>query len=295
MRRGRALRAGVLLALLAGAGCAGMTPEQFLNKAMEHQDALVRSGKALRKGFADLSPREEYYIGRAVAARILAQYKVDDDPARTRYLNTLGTVLARASDMPETYGGWHFLLLASDEVNAFAAPGGFVFVTTGLYRTCASEEQLAAVLAHEIGHVTLRHGLAAIKSARLTEAFTILGTEAVKEYSGASLAKLTAAFEGSINDIVNELVVSGYSRSQEYAADKAAAEIAWRAGYDPDGLTAFLGRLEEKGKGAKAAGFFSTHPPAGDRLARAEDVIRREKLSGSADRARAARFAKYAL
>ncbi|HWR98873.1 MAG TPA: M48 family metalloprotease, partial [Candidatus Methanoperedens sp.] len=290
---GLALAAGALLS--ARPAAAKFDLFKALETVVEHKDTLVKTGEALRKGFADLTPQEEYYLGRAVAARILGEYRTLADDDRTRYVNTLGQVLARASSRPETFGGWHFLLLDSDEVNAFAAPGGFVFVTRGLYATCATEEQLAAVLAHEVSHVTLRHGLGAIKSERLTEAFTILGTTAVKEYSKGQLQQLTTAFEGSINDIANQMIVSGYSQGQEYAADAEAARVAWRAGYNPAGLTEFLEALREKGKRAAAKGFFSTHPPAGERLERAAASLKVDKLAGDTDAARTRRFSRYAL
>lgn len=266
-----------------------------LGTIVEHKDAIVKTGAALRKGFADLTPQEEHYLGRAVAARILGQYRPLEDEARTAYLNALGATLGRASGRPETYGGWRFLLLDSEEVNAFAAPGGFVFVTRGLYATCATEEQLAAVLAHEISHITLRHGLGAIKNERLTEAFTILGTEAVKEYSSAQVSKLVAAFEGSIDDIANQLIVSGYSQGQEYAADAEAARVAWRAGFDPAGLTEFLAALKDRGQRGAAKGFFSTHPSPGARLDKASAAIKGDKLAGDTDDRRTRRFEQYAL
>ena len=284
--------AGALL--LAPGSTRGLDIFKAVGTVVEHQDAIIKSGEALRKGLADLTPQEEYYLGRAVAARILSQFKPLDDDARTRYLNTLGQVLARASSRPETFGGWHFLLLDTEEVNAFAAPGGFVFVTRGLYTTCATEEQLAAVLAHEVGHVTLRHGLGAIKNERLTEAFTTLGTEAVKEYSSAQLSRLAAAFEGSINDIANKMIVSGYSQGQEFEADAEAAHVAWRAGYNPAGLTEFLAALSAKGKKGDK-GFFSTHPLPKERLAQAASAIKSDKLAGETDAARTQRFATYAL
>jgi len=296
-RRAAALCAGVAAAgglLLAPAAGRALDLFKTLNTVIEHKDAILKTGEALRKGFSDLTPQEEYYLGRAVAARILGQYRALADDARTGYLNALGNVLALASSRPETFGGWHFILLDSDEVNAFAAPGGFVFVTRGLYATCATEEQLAAVLAHEVSHMTLRHGLGAIKNERLTEAFTILGTEAVKTYSPAQLAQLTAAFEGSINDIANKMIVSGYSQGQEYEADAEAAHVAWRAGYNPAGLTEFLSALSAKGKKGDK-GFFSTHPKPQDRLEKAAAVIKSDKLKGETDEARTQRFTKYAL
>ena len=258
-----------------------------------HGKAVAKTtSKALRKGFAELTPQEEYFIGRAVAARVLGLYRPLENPAATRYLNTLGLAVAQASSGPETYGGWHFVLLESDEVNAFAAPGGFVFVTRGLYRSCRSEEQLAAVLGHEAGHVTLRHGLAAVKTSRLTEAFAIIGTEAVKEFTGADLAKLTAAFAGTVDDIIDQMVSLGYSRSQEYAADAEGARIAYRAGFNPAGLTEFLETLRATTAKADKKGFFSTHPPAVDRLEKLEALLAAEKLEGETDPARTARFSK---
>ena len=250
------------------------------------------ASKAMRKGFADLTPQEEYFIGRAVAARILGAYRPADNPAATRYLNALGLTLAQASSGPEVFGGWHFLLLDSDEVNAFAAPGGFIFVTRGLYRSCRTEEQLAAVVAHEVGHVTLRHGLAAIKTSRLTEAFAIIGTEAVKEFTGADLARVTEAFAGTIDDIIDRMVSLGYSRSQEYAADAEGGRISYHAGYNPEGLAEFLRTLREKAAKAEKKGFFSTHPPAADRLVKVEALLAADKLRGETDPARTARFSK---
>jgi predicted Zn-dependent protease len=150
------------------------------------------------------------------------------------------------------------------------------------------------VLAHEVSHVTLRHGLAAIKTSRLTEAFAIIGAETVKEFTGANLAKVTAAFAGTIDDIIDQMVALGYSRRQEYAADAEACRVAYRAGYDPQGLGEFLKILQAAGTAgaAGAKGFFSTHPPAADRLEQAVALLADEKLAGATDPARTARFAK---
>ncbi len=313
-RAGRGLLAAAAL-LWAAAGCStaalkdvaaktARTGVAIKDKAVVHGGALASetaahgkavaqtTTKALRKGFADLTPQEEYFIGRAVAARVLGLYRPADNPEATRYLNTLGLAVAQASSWPETYGGWHFMLLDSDEVNAFAAPGGFIFVTRGLHQSCRTEEQLAAVIAHEVGHVTLRHGLGAIKTSRLTEAFAIIGTEAVKEFTGANLAKITEAFAGTIDDIIDQMVSLGYSRWQEYAADAEGGRIAYRAGYNPAGLAEFLQSLQARAAKAEKKGFFSTHPPAADRLEKVEELIVAEKLKGETDPARTARFSK---
>jgi len=275
-------------------GASALDLGDVLMKGLEKKDAIIKTSKALRKGFTDLTDEEEYYIGRSVAAKILSDYKSVDDKALTDYINTVGQTLARFSSRPETFAGYHFLLIKSGETNAFAAPGGFIFITTGLYSKLKNEEQLACVLAHEISHVTLKHGLGAIKSSRLTEAFTILGTEAVKEYSPSQLASLTTAFEGTIDDIVNKMVVNGYSRSQEFDADEEAVKVAYKAGYNPAGLAEFLGTLAEESKGDEGAGFNKTHPPAADRKANTEKIIKSKKLEGEDDPVRIRRFSKYA-
>ena len=135
--------------------------------------------------------RDRYYIGRTVAATVLIKYRPQPDQNLNRYLNEMGQALAQFSTRPETFGGYHFLLLDSDEINAFAAPGGLILVTRGLVQCCRNEDQLAAVLAHEIGHVEKMHGLRAIRSGRLSSALTVLAVEAGKNLGGAQLAEIT--------------------------------------------------------------------------------------------------------
>lgn len=280
--------------LLLSAPAGGIDLGTF-NKVLQHSDAIIKSGKALRKGFTELTAEEEYYIGRSVAARLLGNFKPSPDSGRNTYINTVGQLLAAYSSRPETFGGYHFQLIESDEINAFAAPGGLILITTGLYRSLENEEQLAAVLAHEVSHVVLKHGLSAIKSSRLTEAFTIIGTEVAQERSPAEVAQLTSVFDGTLDDIVNKLVVSGYSRGQEEEADREALRILYKAGYNPQGLLEFLKVLmegEEKGKGK---GFYSTHPPTEKRLKKAEGSLKDEKLFSETDSVRTSRFAAHKL
>lgn len=237
------------------------------------RDSLVRTSQALRSTFADITEEEEYYIGRAVAANILSRYKPYENAAFTRYLNLMGTAVAYSSDRPETYGGYHFLALDSDEVNAMAAPGGFIFVTTGLVNLCKDEETLAAILAHEIGHVNARHGLQSIKKSRLVDAFKVLGTEAAGQLNSAELTKLTGLFEGVLGDVFETLVERGYDRKFEYEADALAVAFSSRTGYSPAGLTDFLAAMDQSKPAGPVAGWFKTHPSAADRLSRARTAI----------------------
>lgn len=237
---------------------------------VSHEDAqaIVKTAEVLRSTFADITEEEEYYIGRATAALILAKYKPYRNEALNAYVNAMGTALSYYSDRPETYAGYHFLVLDTDEVNAMAAPGGFIFVTKGLIKRCGDEETLAAILAHEIGHVAERHGLQSIKKSRLIDAFKVLGNEASQRLDSEELTKLTGLFEGVLGDVVETLVERGYDRKFEYEADKLALSCAVRTGYSPGGLAEFLVGMEEQKPSGPAAGWFKTHPSPADRLAR---------------------------
>ena len=217
---------------------------------------------ALRKGVEEISESEEYYIGRAVSAQILAKYKPWRAEGPNAYAQKVLQAVALASDRPNTFKGWHVQLLDSDEVNAFAAPGGFVFLTRGMVKRAKSEDELAGVLAHEVAHVAKKHGLKTIQTSRLTSAFTILGSEAAKSYTPQQVSQLTTAFEGAVEDVVNKLVTNGYSRDKEYEADRFGAAYAKAANYDPNALKTFLERLGQDDHGG---GMFKTHPAADKR------------------------------
>lgn len=234
-----------------------MTPQQA--------QSLVKSAEAVEKTFQDITPEQEYYIGRAVGATIISTYKVYDNDEATRYLNLLGQTVARFSDMPDTFKGYRFLVLDTDEVNAFAAPGGFIFISRGMIRLCRTEDDLAAVIAHEVAHVQLRHAVKAIKSSRLTSALTTLAMEGAKSFGGEQLAELTTAFEGSISDITSTMMNSGYARGQEREADRVAITILKRMGYRQESLVFVLNRM---GKVLETdhRGFGATHPPADARV-----------------------------
>jgi len=240
----------------------------------EQAESLGRASKAVAKTFADITPEQEYYIGRAVAATVLLTYKPYQNDMANRYLNLLGQTMASASDKPETFGGYHFLILDSDEINAFAAPGGFIFVSRGMLRLCQNEDDLAAVLAHEIGHVQHEHGLQAIKSSRLTSALTILAAEGTKSFGGEELAELTEVFEGSISDITSTMMNSGYARSAEREADESAIVIVKRVGYNPNGLVEMLKEMKKRLKPG-GTDFAKTHPDPNDRIKDIEDILGR--------------------
>lgn len=243
-----------------------------LGQIANYAESAVKVGKAVAKTFEDITPEQEYYVGRAVGAIIAGKYKPYQNQRVINYLNVLGQTLAQASDRPETFGGYHFAVLDSNEINAFAAPGGLIFVSRGMLRCCKSEDAVAAVLAHEIGHVQKQHGLQAIKKSRLTEAAGIIGVEAAKTMAGDTLAKATQLFEDSLLDITTTLVNNGYSRAFESEADAVAIVILRRVGYDPNGLVDMLRVMDQK-LTPGGMDFAKTHPAPKDRIREIQQSI----------------------
>ena len=196
---------------------------------------------------------------------MLDKYDPLPEQRANEYLNRLGQALAMASDMPETFNGYHFLLLDSDEINAFAAPSGFIFISRGMLHCTTGEATLAAVLAHEIGHVQHRHGMQAIEKARVTTALSSVALTAVEVAGPKEVAELTAVFDDSIMDITSTLMNSGYSRAFEKEADQAAITILGRVGYDPRSLIEMLEIMETKLEPG-GLDFAKTHPDPKDRI-----------------------------
>jgi predicted Zn-dependent protease len=238
----------------------------------DQAQSLGRGIDAVEKTFQDITPEQEYYLGRAVAANLLQDSHPLDASAANAYLNTVGQTLAMASDRPETFGGYHFLLLDSDQINAFAAPGGLILVTRGMVGLCASEDALAAVLAHEIGHVQAKHGLRAIKSGRLTSALTVLAAEGASQFGSQDLKQLVADYAGSIGDITSTLVTNGYSRALEKEADEAAVAILERVGYNPRALADMLQAMDRE-LVPGGLDFAKTHPDPQDRIREIQPLV----------------------
>ena len=273
----------VLVMQVILAGCAevvsvGTTVGQQMGQiSKEDKEKIDRMALDSEKAARPMTEQEEYYVGRAVAATILGKYRVYRNERLTRYINEVGQAVALASDRPFTYGGYRFAVLDTDEVNALACPGGIVFITRGMLKRAQNEEELSAILAHEVGHVNHKDGLGTIQRARWVQVVTLLGSEAAKKVSGAELAKLVSLFEGSVNDVVKTLIVSGYSREQEAAADSSAMTFMYRAGYDPYGLSDYLGKLSKEQTGGAGQGLFATHPGMTERLAKARSAIATNK------------------
>lgn len=271
----RHLRSWLAVSLLVLLPVGLVACAQVLGALEEATDAnsaggkLVRGANRLRKSAQDLDPSEEHYIGRTVAAQILSmpQYTLSTDAAMNDYVSRVGLGVVMSNDgVRQTFAGYHFAVLDTDEVNALACPGGTIFITRGLLKNAATEDELAAILAHEVAHVTLRHGLSAIKKANLTEAFQYLGSGALQAagQNNEDLQKLATVFDDSVKDVVGALVTSGYSREAESEADHAGRGFLAGAGYDPQALGRVLAKMSHAGG---QGGMFATHPAPSDRQA----------------------------
>ncbi len=234
----------VWVALVVSSGCSGTIPSL---------DGMGRIGQAA----LPVGPETESEIGFGIAATVVGRYGLVEDPALTRYVAMVGLTVAEQSARP---GGavFRFGVLDTDEVNAFAAPGGYVFVTRGTLDLMESEAELAGVLAHEVAHVDETHVLDEI---RRSSAVTAVRDEA--ELSGELLDRLS--------EIGTSLLFTGLSREDELEADSLGLLYAAASGYRPDGLARFLERLEAlSGEDATVREWIATHPPESARLAALE-------------------------
>jgi len=258
-----AAMAGLMNAGAQAAGKAGMIDKNT-------QNALTNSSKAIANAAEDITPEQEYYIGRAVAANILKTYSLwRNGAALTAYVNRICGAIVINSPKPEIYNGYHVAILDSNEINAFATSGGHIFITRGLIGTAKSEDALAGVIAHEIAHIQLQHSIKAIKTSRITQALMVTSASAAGAVSGYDVNEMTSIFNETVGDIVGTLVNNGYSQVQEFDADATALSLLAGAGYNPVGLIDMLKELEKTQKG-QAGGFNKTHPSPEKRLSAAE-------------------------
>jgi predicted Zn-dependent protease len=236
-----------------------------------HVDSGVKVVKAGKKAIQKFTPSQQHYIGRTVGAKLIAQYKPYDNDTVNRYLNELGQTLAAVSDMPDVYLGYRFMALDTDEVNAFALPGGLILVSRGLLKCCKSEDDLAAVIAHEIGHVQLEHGIKIVERGKDKAFFLTLGTEAAKTWAPEDLAQMADILGESADKVVSTLA-TGYDAKKEFEADAAAITIMTRLGYDPKGLLNMLQELDNKTHSEDKKGFGKSHPPVSLRIRKVREL-----------------------
>ena len=219
-------------------------PDQVKERVSNVVDALGKT-----------SQNDEIAIGRQIAGNLLGAAPLVKDAGLQQYVNRVGRWVANQSERPDL--PWHFGVIESTDVNAFAAPGGYVFVTRGLYTLLQNEAELAGVLAHEVGHVISKHHLKILQKSRLLD----LGSQA--------LAKKV-----SNNDNVQKLIGSGaeitarsLDQDAEFEADRTAVVLTARAGYDAFGLPSVLQKIGHyAADNDSVALLFKTHPHPDTRL-----------------------------
>jgi predicted Zn-dependent protease len=222
---------------------------------------FAESAKAAR----ELTDENAYYIGRAVAANITTQYTVYNDPALQLYLNKICGAIVINSPVPEIWNGYHVAVLDTREINAFATPGGHIFVTRGLIAHTSTEDELASVIAHEIAHIQLKHALTAIRNSRYLKAATSGLLAGLGSAVSADYKELAGILGDSVGEIVGTMYNNGFSRDQEYDADALAVSLLASAGYEPRAILGMLQSLEKDE--TTESGFGKTHPTPGNRIA----------------------------
>ncbi|MFP4179939.1 MAG: M48 family metalloprotease [Spirochaetaceae bacterium] len=254
----------------------------------ERQAASIKeTGRRVERSFEDFTPEQEYYIGRSVGARVLDRYPEYNNEEANEYVATIGEVLALSSERPSLYSSYSFQVLDAEEINAFATPGGHVFITRRMIELARNEDELAAVLAHEIAHIQERHGLKSIRTSRVTSALTSAAITGAYVAGSKEVAELTDIFSDSIDDVTQTLFTAGYSRSSEKEADTAAVEILRKAGYSPRALLTFLEQMEADWE-SDGPGFMQTHPSPSDRMEDVKKALR--KNDPEVDERRTERF-----
>ena len=244
------------LLFLAGLAFAASAQAQFRLPNLDI-NRLVDTAKNVGKAVKEIDEPEEIAMGRDVASRLLGAAPLVADPQLQRYVNSVGRWLAAQTERPDL--PWQFGVLDHPNVNAFAVPGGTIFITRGLLDRMRNEAELAGVLGHEIVHVLRKHHLKAIqKGAQTALAGDALST-ALKDRGGAARDKLIA--------LGAEVYSRGLDKSDELEADRLGIVIAARAGYDAYGLPSVLQALQAmSAQDSTLALMFKTHPAPGERL-----------------------------
>ncbi len=263
----KTLCAGVVLLCISGTAHA-FDPWQELKKAIEQKSQKrTEPGRPQSspgggidlgavRALSGFSQEEEVAIGRQAAGNILGAAPLVKDAKLQQYVNRVGRWIASQGERPAL--NWRFGVIESNDINAFAAPGGYIFVTRGLYRSLQNESELAGVLAHEVGHVIKQHHLKILQQSRLAD----MGGKLLASKTGENTYVKSLIGNGA------EIFARSLDKNAEFEADRIAVILAARAGYDPFGLPTVLQDIGHVAKDDNRIGLlFKTHPHPDDRLA----------------------------
>ena len=221
---------------------------------------------------------EKQQLGAEVSAKIRKKFGVVQDPAVHRYVALVGGVLTRGSKKPDY--PWRYIVLDTDAVNAFAAPGGYVHITKGCLALIANESELAGVLGHELTHVIEDHTIKALSKAGFVDT--------------AATASGGSEITAGLVDQVTSIALSGFGRGEELESDREGLDLAAKAGYQADGLRVFLQRLTDRNKSSsEKRGLFASHPQMQERLDKLASQEKKAKPTTNTLEARYKQFISY--
>ena len=244
------------LAMMFLLSTAGMAQAQFRLPNLD-VNRLVDSVKNVGKATKEIGEPEEIAIGRELAATLLGAAPLVADPRMQRYVNSVGRWIASQSERPDL--PWQFGVLDAPQLNAFAVPGGTIFITRGLLERMKNEAELAGVLGHEITHVVKKHHLKAIQKGAMTALAGDALQMAVQNKNAGANEKLVS--------FGKEMYARGLDKGDEFDADRLGVVYAARAGYDAYGLPSVLQTLQAmNAQDSGLALMFKTHPAPGERL-----------------------------
>lgn len=258
--------AAFVLAAMLTAAPASAQLGGLINKAQKANDAKNKYDDM------NITDAEERQLGEQVSASLRARYGVYQDREVTKYVSLIGGVLAQQSTRPDL--NWTFIVLDTDGVNAFAAPGGLIHVTRGLLGLAKNEAELAGVLGHEITHVTVKHTVRAIQKSKGIS----IGAD---QAGGGSLKNVLIA---KMAEKAYHLILDGeFSREDENESDKVGLALVNKVGFAPTGLVDVLKKLDARNTGRDDRnGLFASHPATKDRIGKLEQQIASQKLSATA-------------
>jgi predicted Zn-dependent protease len=234
---------------------------------------MSAADKAQKIADMNISDKDEQAIGQSVSRNVVAEFGIYQDPALAKYVTLVGTLLAQASERPTL--PWTFIVLDTDGVNAYAAPGGYIHITRGALALIRSEAELAGVLGHEIAHVTEKHSIRSIQRSK--------GLSLASDEVGAQGGLVGSAI-GKLAEVGTDILLfNKFDRGQEMESDKEGLILVNKVGYSPAGLTNFLTHLTERNKDRKEPnGLFATHPQLKERIAENAKTVKKEKLTATA-------------
>lgn len=216
-----------------------------------------------------IDTESEVSLGRSVARQIEKEYGVYYDPEMTARVQRVGADVVVVSDRKDL--AYHFKILDQDQINAFTTPGGYIYVNRGLAEAVENDDELACVLAHEIGHVAARHVVKRLQA--------IMGYQIIAGLVFSAAGSNAAEFQRAAN-LTFQLVVSGYSREDELLADRLSVRYAMRAGYDPNAMISVLEGLEKISTRTPTSlgTVFADHPPFKTRIEAVKEEIARQNI-----------------